>query len=220
MIPFLIDKQDTSEIVRDQIGAILASEAESQRAFAIAAGKDPAQWTFKTFIERSNPWADFLDATEPQPPVINVTLENATYNMGTSTIVGDFIGTSALFNIDCYGHGMSADEVGPGHTVGDLMGSLEAQRTARFVRNIFASAHYIYLEMQKTVHRRWVESMTILQPSLEGRELQQVVAARLALRVEFNEFAPQHVGETLELISATIKRKRTGEIYFVGDYPQ
>jgi hypothetical protein len=42
----------------------------------------------------------------------------------------------------------------------------------------------------------------------------------LALRVEFNEFAPQHVGETLELISATIKRKRTGEIYFVGDYPQ
>ena len=220
MIPFLIDKQDTSEIVRDQIAAILASESENQRALAETAGEDPAQWTFRTFIERSNPWADFLDATEPQPPVINVTLETANYDLGTSTIVGRFTGTSALFNIDCYGHGMSSDNLDDGHTVGDLMGSLEAQRAARFVRNIFASAQYTYLGMRKTVHRRWVESMTILQPSAEGRELQQVVAARLALRVEFNEFAPQHVGETLELISATIKRKRTGEIYFVGDYPQ
>jgi hypothetical protein len=220
MIPFLIDKQDTSEIVRDQIAAILLSESESQRALAIAAGKDESQWTFRTFTERSNPWSEFLDATEPQPPVINVTLENCDYQMGTSTIVGDFTGTSAMFNIDCYGHGMSADEVGPGHTVGDEMGSLEAQRAARFVRNVFASAYYTYLGMRKTVHRRWIEGITIMQPSLEGRELQQVVAARMALRVEFNEFAPQYEGEILELISATIKRKETGEIYFVGDYPQ
>jgi hypothetical protein len=220
MIPFLIDKQDTVEIVRDQIGAILASEAASQQALAIAAGKDESEWTFRTFIERSNPWADFLDATAPQPPVINVTLENCAYLMGGSTIVGEFTGTSAMFNIDCYGHGMSADEVGPGHTVGDEMGSLEAQRAARFVRNIFSAANYTYLGMRKTVHRRWVESLTIMQPSLEGRELQQVVAARMALRVEFNEFAPQYVGEVIELISATIKRKETGEIYFVGDYPQ
>lgn len=220
MIPFLIDKQDTSEIVRDQIGAILASESQNQQALAIAAGEDPAQWTFRTFIERSNPWADFLDATEPQPPVVNVCLENMMYQMGTSTIVGAFTGTSAMFNIDCYGHGMSADQVGDGHTVGDRMASLEAQRAARFVRNVFASAEYTYLGMRKTVHRRWIEGITIMQPSLEGRELQQVVAARIAFRVEFNEFAPQYAGETLELISATVKRKRTGEIYFVGDYPQ
>ena len=220
MIPFLIDKQDTSEIVRDQIAAILASEVANQQALATAAGKDPAQWTFRTFIERSNPWAEFLDATEPQPPIINVTLESCDYSLGTSTIVGTFTGTSALFNIDCYGHGMSADQVGDGHTVGDLMGSLEAQRAARFVRNVFASAHYIYLGMQKTVHRRWIDGITIMQPPLEGRELQQVVAARLPLRVEFNEFAPQHVGDTLELVSATVKRKRTGEVYFVSDYPQ
>jgi hypothetical protein len=220
MIPFLIDKQDTSEIVRDQIAAILATEAQSQYDLAVSSGEDPTQWTFNTFSERSNPWSEFLDAETPQPPVINVTLEQCDYSMTTSTITGDFIATSALFNIDCYGHGMSQDELGDGHTVGDLMGSMEAQRTARFVRNVFASAYYTYLGMRKTVHRRWIESLTIMQPSFEGRELQQIVAARLALRVEFNEFAPQHVGETLELISATVKRKRTGEIYFVGEYPQ
>ena len=220
MIPFLIDKQDTVEIVRDQIAAILATEVANQQVLATAAGKDPAQWNFITYSERSNPWSEFLDAETPQPPVINVTLEQCDYSMSTSTIVGDFVGTSALFNIDCYGHGIAQDELGDGHTVGDLMGSLEAQRTARFVRNVFASAFYTYLGMRKTVHRRWIESMTIMPSSLEGRELQQIVAARLALRVEFNEFAPQYVGETLELISATVKRRRTGEIYFVGDYPQ
>ena len=220
MIPTLIDKQDTVEIVRDQIGAILASEAASQRQLAIDGGKDESQWTFKTYIERSNPWADFLDATEPQPPVINVTLESVDYDMGTSTIVGKYTGTSALFHVDCYGHGIAANQTGDGHTIGDEMAALEAQRAARFVRNVFASAYYIYLGMQGTVHRRWIEGITFLQPSFEGRELQQVVAARMAFRVEFNELAPQHVGETLELISATVKRKETGEIYFVGDYPQ
>lgn len=218
MIPFLIDKQDTSEIVRDQIAAILFTEAVNQQALAGTAGKDPTQWTFRTFLERSNPWAEFLDAETAQPPIINVTTENVDYQMGGSTITGKFTGASAMFNIDCYGHGMSADELGDGHVAGDNMASLEAQRAARFVRNVFASAMYTYLGLPKTVHRRWIESLNIFQPTLEGRELQQVVAARLAFRVEFNECAPQYEGEPLELVSATVKRKRTGEIYFVGEY--
>lgn len=224
MIPLLIDKQDTVEIVRDQIGAILASEAESQRALAVTAGKDPAEWTFRTFIERSNPWAEFLDATTPQPPVINVTFENADYQLSGSTIVGKFIGTSAMFNIDCYGHGMGSDDPSEaGHIAGDKMGCIEAMRAARFVRNVLMSAEYIYLglrgtDKEKWVHRRWIDGVTILQPALEGREIQQVVAARLALRVEFNEFAPQHAGVELEGVTATVKRRRTGEVYFVGEY--
>jgi hypothetical protein len=224
MIPLLIDKQDTVEVVRDQLGAILASEAESQRALAVTAGKDPAEWTFRTFIERSNPWAEFLDATQPQPPVINVTLESADYQMPGSTIVGAFIGTSALFNIDCYGHGMGSDDPSEeGHTASDKMGCIEALRAARFVRNVLMSAEYIYLglrgtDKEKWVHRRWIDGITVLQPALEGREIQQVVAARLALRVEFNEFAPQHAGVDLEGVTATVKRRRTGEVYFVGEY--
>lgn len=219
MIPFLIDKQDTVEIVRDQIGAILATEAKNQQYLAKQEGRDESQWTFRTFIERTNPWGEFLNATEPQPPVINVTLENANYNMGTSTIVGDFTGTSAMFNIDCYGHGMASDDPSEeGHVAGDRMSSFEAQRAARFARNVLSSAEYTYLGLRKTVHRRWLESLTIYSPALEGRELQQIVAARLALRVEFNEYAPQHVGQPLELITATVKRKRTGEVYFVGTY--
>lgn len=224
MIPYLIDKQDTVEIVRDQLGAILASEAANQQALAEQDGKDSSEWLFKTYIERSNPWSDFLDAFSPQPPVINVTLESVDYQMTHATIVGEHIGTSALFNVDCYGHGMSSDDPSEeGHTAGDKMGCLEAMRAARFVRNVLMSAEYIYLglrgtDKEKWVHRRWIDGVTILQPALEGRELQQVVAARLALRVEFNEFAPQHQGMPIESVLATVKRRRTGEVYFVGEY--
>jgi len=219
MIPFLIDKQDTVEIVRDQVGAILAAEAASQRELAIQSGEDPSQWTYRTFVERSNPWAEFLDATEPQPPIINVTLESCDYLMGGSTITGKYTGVSAMYNIDCYGHGMSSDDPSEqGHVAGDKMSAFEAVRCARFVRNVLSSAQYIYLGMQGCVHRHWLSNLNIYNPAPEGRELQQVVGARFALRAEFNEYAPQHEGVPLELITATVKRKRTGEIYFVGEY--
>lgn len=220
MIPDLIDKQDTSEIIRDQIAAILKAEEINQRALAEAAGKDPEGWRFKIYLERSNPWADFMDATEPQPPVINVTLESCDYNQSWSVIGGQHVGTTAVFNIDCYGHGMSADEIASdGHVAGDKMGCLEAQRAARFARNVLASAHYTYLDMPRgVVHQRWVDGLTILQPALEGREMQQIVAARLPLHVRFNEIAPQHAGEIAEIIGVTIFRQATGEIHFQGEY--
>lgn len=224
MINFLIDKQDTVEVVRDQIGAILLSEATNQRELAVAAGEDPAQWTFRVYVERSNPWAEFLDAEKPEPPLINVTLATTEYVEQQATITGAHVGTSAMFNIDCYGHGMGSDDPSEaGHIAGDKMGCLEAVRCARFVRNVLMSAEYIYLglrgtDKEKWVHQRWIEGITIFQPAFDGREIQQVVAARLALRVTFNEFAPQHQGEPLESVRATVKRRRTGEIYFVGDY--
>ena len=223
-LPFLIDKQDTVEVVRDQIGAILLAETQSQQELAVAAGEDPAQWTFRPYVERSNPWADFLNATEPQPPIINVTLESCDYQMGRSTIVGEFTGTEAIFNIDCYGHGMGSDDPSEdGHIAGDKMGCIEAVRCARFVRNVLSSAEYIYLglrgsDREKWVHQRWIDGLTVFQPALEGREAQHVVAARLVLRVQFNEFAAQHDGEPLEGVTAGVKRRRTGEIYFELDY--
>ena len=61
MIAELIDKQDNSEIVRDQIAAILATEVANQQALATADGKDPADYKLRIYTERSNPWEAFLN---------------------------------------------------------------------------------------------------------------------------------------------------------------
>ena len=62
LIPDLIDKEDTFEIVRNQIALILANESASQVALATTAGKpDPNLWALKVYTERSNPWEQALN---------------------------------------------------------------------------------------------------------------------------------------------------------------
>jgi len=73
MIPNLIDKQDSFEIIRDQIAAILSTEVASQMALAIAEAKEPNDWKMRIFIERSNPWEQWLNnPTEDKSPIVNV----------------------------------------------------------------------------------------------------------------------------------------------------
>jgi len=77
---------------------------------------------------------------------------------------------------------------------------------------------YTYLGLRGTVWRRWVQSITMFNPPLEERTVQQVVAARIALEVDFNEFAPQVAGDELDLVSATVTRSDNGQILINADY--
>jgi hypothetical protein len=225
LITSLIDKVDNSEIIRDQIAAILLVESAQQQVLAAAAdpAKDPRLWALRVFVERSNPWAEWQDAPSKQidaTPIVNVTYDNATADAAGSDAIErqKLVGT---FHIDCYGYGVAADTV-DGHLAGDHAAALESQRALRLVRNILMSAHYAYLGFPRGssqfVASRWPQSFTMFQPAFDGRALQRVVACRLALQVEFNEFSPQVEGQPLEIISATVKRKETGEIYFKAKY--
>lgn len=224
-IQALIDKQDYSEIIRDQIAAILLSETTSQVALATAAvspTKNANLWRLRIYTERSNPWADFLDCPDEAKdsalgaPIVNVSFDSATYDMSGSNVV-DRQKTVGVFHVDCYGYGVSAAS-GSGHVAGDARASIECQRAVRLVRNILMAGMHTYLGMRGVVWRRWPQSVTIFQPQVEGRAVQQIVAARLALQVDFNEFSPQSTYENLELISATINRYETGQIYFTAQY--
>lgn len=217
-IATLIDKLDNLEVVRDEIAAILAVETAAQQVLATAAAKDPDLWRLRVFLERSNPWSEFIDAPDQSaaPPIVNVSVENANYDARASNIV-ERQKTTAIFNVDCYGYGISEGD-GDGHIPGDKRAALEAHRAVRLVRNILMAGEYTYLGLRGTVWRRWIQSIQMFQPSIEGNALPQIVAARIAFSVEFNEFSPQVVAETLELVSATVRRAETGEIYFQTHY--
>jgi len=220
LITELIDKTDNSELVRDQIAAIIAVEAAAQEALATAAGKDPRLWRLRTFLERSNPWSEFQEDVADQAdatPIVNVSFESASADMSASNVV-ERQKMAGSFNVDCYGYGLSAAEDDGGHVAGDEAAALEAQRAVRLVRNILMAGHYTYLGMRGVVWKRWPQSVTAFQPAIDGRTVQQIVACRLVLQVEYSEFSPQVQGEELELISATVKRAETGEIYITADY--
>ena len=217
MISQLIDKQDNFEVVRDEIAAILVTEVASQMALATAGGKDPSDWKLRVYSERSNPWEGLLNEQNDRSPIVNVWYDNSNFDPRASNSV-ERQKAEAVFNIDCYGYGMSQDVVGGGHKAGDQEAAIEVQRALRLVRNILMAGEYTYLGLRGLVWSRWPQSVTIFQPQIDARQMQQIVGARLAFRVVFNEFSPQVEAETLELVSAKVSRSEDGEVVINADY--
>lgn len=217
MIAELIDKQDNFEVIRDQIAAILATEVASQMALASGEGKDPNDWKLRIFSERSNPWEQLLNEQTDRSPIVNVWFDTSNFDPAASNI-SERQRTEGVFNIDCYGYGISSDEPGGGHNPGDKEAAFEVHKALRLVRNILMAAEYTYLGLRGVVWQRWPQSITVFQPQLDGRQMQQLVGARLAFRVVFNEFSPQVPAETLELVSVDVKRTEDGEIAAEADY--
>jgi hypothetical protein len=215
----LIDKQDSFEIVRDQIGAILVTEIASQIALATAALKpNPDDWKLRVFTERANPWEQFLQAPVADPsPLVNVWYESSSFDAKASNTF-ERQKASGTFNIDCYGYGVSADDGATGHTPGDAAAALEVQKALRLCRNILMAAEYTYLGLRGLVWQRWPQAVTVFQPQLDGQTVQNIVGARLALQVQFNEFSPQVAPEDLEFISIDVFRAEDGELVLEADY--
>lgn len=227
LITELIDKRDNSELIGDLLASILAVELANQQALATTAGKDPSLWKVRVFKDRANPWDEWSELSDDDAnrvrdpsPLVNVAFDSATYDKSSSDAIQrqKCVG---LFNLDVYGYGES-QETFTGHRPGDLDAAEALERAVRLVRNILMSAQYAYLGLprkeQQFVWSRWPNSVTFFQPAIDGMTVPKVLAARLVLAVEFNEFAPQVIGQPIELIAATVKRKETGEVYVTAEY--
>lgn len=214
----LIDKNDSFEVIRDQIAAILASECANQQALALVADppQDPTNYTFNTFIERMCPWEDFLSSTPDPTPIVNVWYNNSDFD-GTASNIVERQKAIGVFNIDCYGSGLSKS-TNVGHDAGDEIAAREAQRTLRLVRNILMASSNTYLQLKGLVWQRWPQAVTMFQPQMDTRPVNHVVAGRLALRVTFNEFSPQYQAEDLEYIALKLKQAANGQVIVNTDF--
>jgi hypothetical protein len=214
----LIDKQDGFEIVRNQIGAILATEIKNQQVLATNANKNPQNWKIRVFSEASNPWEQYIDAdVKDKSPLVNVWYESSNFEEAASTVV-ERQKTVGIFNLDCYGFAIAEDVPTGGHSPGDKEAAFQVQKTIRLVRNILMSAQYTYLGLRGLVWQRWPQSITVFQPQLDGQFVQQIVGARIAFRVIFNEFSPQYPVENLEYVSVEVDRTENGELLVGADY--
>lgn len=217
-LPNLIDKQDTFEIVRDQIASILITEIANQMSLATTAGKDPNDWKLRIFTERSNPWEQWLNEVTDSSPIVNVWYDGSTFDASSSGIV-ERQTSETIYNIDMYGVGQSGDD-GTGQTLGDKEAALENQRAVRLVRNILMAAENTYLQLRGLVGKRWIQSISAFQPAIDANTVHKVVGSRIAFRVTFNEFSPQYDPPIIELITTQTIRAETGEILINANYPK
>lgn len=217
----LIDKTDFSEQVRDQIGAILLVEQAAQQQLALLSGKNPKDFKLRVFVERSNPWSEFLDRPDPQSnmpdddasPIVNVRFDASKVDRKSSNVVEkqQYDGT---YFIDCYGYGVSKPSLQGGHDPGDARAAMEAHRASRLVRNILMAGHYVTLGMTGVVGYRMVDALEAFQVQLDDRGAQNVQGLRVTLGVSFKELSPQVQGQPLETISIEVTRMENGELYF------
>lgn len=218
LIEALIDKDDTSELVRDKVAEILLAESASQMALAVTAAKDPALWKLRVFLERTSPWEEWRDAGDSPDlsPIVSVSIDTLNYDAGKSDVIKRQH-CSASINIDCYGVGVST-ETDDGHDPGDLKAALESQRAVKLVRNILMSANYTYLDMRGLVGKRWLQNVQWMQVDIDAQAVGHVRVGRFILNVDFNEFSPQFAGVPLAAVSAGVRRRSTGELYFTAEF--
>jgi len=212
----LINKQDNFEVIRDQIAAILVTETANQ--MTLAAGEpDPTLWNLNVYTERANAWEQFLKKDPDPTPIINVWYDNSNFDESGSNVQSQQK-TVGVFNVDCYGYGLSEDVAAGGHRAGDKEAALNVQRAIRLVRNMLMAGPNTYLQIRGLVWQRWPQAITIFQPQIGDHPVEQVVGARIALRVIFNEFAPQYVANTLEFVNMGVKRTEDGLIVMEADF--
>lgn len=211
MIETLIDKVDNCELIRDKIAQILTDESVSQMQLATTAGKDPSLWELRVFIERSNVFEMFTPNAPAQPVVLNVWYDTSTFLTGAGNS-HEKQQCEGIFNIDIYGHGVSRNVDGGGHEAGDKAAAIAAQRGSRLVRNILMSAEYVQLGLMGIVGSRWPQSISLFQPLQGETSAQQIVSARVVLRVVYNEFSPQHVPTILTGVTVEIFQAEDGQL--------
>lgn len=214
MINILIDKQDTCEIIRDQLAAILAIEIAHQAELAEDSGKNVDDFYFSVYSECSNPWE--VD----EMPLVNISFDNDRFDNKNSDLLSRQRATGTFY-LDCYANKKTTDA-----DSGDELSTREAVRIARFVRNIIMSNEYTYLLLgtrelganSSLVTRRRISRREVFKSDIKAENYENVVACRLTLEVDYDEFAPQTVMTDLELLILQCEQEDTGKVNFNAEY--
>jgi len=218
----LIDKLDTFEIVRDQIGAILVENVAAQKILAAAAGEDPALWDLLVFVETSKPFEIYLNDPPPSPgapPIVNVWYQAGRFEPGKSDPI-ERQAHAATYNIDVYGFASATVDRDDAtqHVTGDYGAALAAHRGVRLVRNILMAGVNTYLQLRGVVSGRWPGSIQSFTPQITDDAALRVVGMQLALDVGFNEFSPQITPGVLDEVGVQIFRDGDGKLLAEADF--
>jgi hypothetical protein len=227
-IPNLIDKQDNSELIRDEIASVLFVEKENQKNLAAIANKNPALWDFSVSTEKFIPW-HLLEDDEGKilgdTPLVNVYFDQMQANQGGSNPIKDQQ-INGTFIIDVIAGKNTTVNCQGDNVPGDVLAAADCQRVMRLVRNIIMSAVYIYIftgEAPSTgrtvpapgiVTERKFSQIQVFRPQINDRPAEKVIAARMSLNCVFYEESPQISGVPITLISSECTRRRS--VYLGG----
>lgn len=216
-------------IVRDQVAAILKANFDHQRTLAEADADDPTPYDLRVFVERSDCRGEFTSRDEDEPTaaakrdqrsIISICAEGTGYDKKRSSS-SERRQADGIYYIDFYSLGISEDS-SDGFVPGDKAAANEVLRVFGLVDSILAADVNVSLGMLGVVGTAWMHKFNMMELSSDDRDrpqVERVAVGRAELHVSFLEFSPQYQAQPLELISAAVLRKETGEIYFKTNPP-
>ena len=202
----LIDKQDSFEIVRDQIAAILVNELANQQALAVGAGKDPLDYTLSVYVERNLPIEQWLNSGPVNDastvPIASIWLESSNIDTSSTSNAKGEQHFELIYNIDVMARGVNSDDGAGGYNRADRDARIRCHAATRLVRNILSAGPNRYLGLRGTV---WAwpqfENMELGPAPLDEIETNMSVwLCRCRVKVKVTETSPLEGEETLELI--------------------
>lgn len=206
----LIDKQDSFEIVRDQIAGILLAELANQQALAPGSGKDPLDYTLSVYLEQDAPIEKWLNAaperTAPTVPAVSISLENSTRNDKKSSVPAGEQVYDCTYLLDVLARGVTTEQAGAGHVPADKAARLNCHAAVRLVRNILSATENRRLKLNDIVHAH-VHFRTMEYGQAATFETQpnfSVWAGRCRFSVTMTELSPEYEGVPLEIIRIAI----------------
>ncbi len=216
----LIDKQDNFEIIRDQIAAILVTEVANQKTLATNAGKDPALWDMRVFLERTNP-LDILDkraGSNYKTPLVIISFRSSDVIAAGSNVEQQKY--TCLYDIDIYGRGIDSNSTPSGHTAGDKEAAVICHRGIRLVRNILMHVDNRYLQARGVIAERIINKIEVFNKfeTQQAQHTQNVIGSRVQLSVDMIETTVQNTPSTLEYLSTTVCRSEDDEVVLQADF--
>jgi hypothetical protein len=191
----LIDKQDSFEIVRDQIAGVLLAELANQQALAPGAGEDPLDYTLSVYVG--------TDLNVATSPIVSIWIENSVRDDRSTTVDGLRQVFNVTYVLDIFARGVSSNVGAGGYLSADKDSRLRCQAATRLVRNILSAGPYRRLLVPEIV---WAhpsfENLEFGPAPLEEHEDDiSVYNCRARFRVTMTEFSPElPANETLDLI--------------------
>lgn len=194
----LVSAPDNIEVIRDQIGALLALDLANQYALAKEA-HDPsaADYDVQVFVENDSP-LQYVDEDTPDAnpfPCVNVSIESTVQEKGTASVGKQVM--NAQFYVDVYatGNTESVDDMG-------AKASLKAWKTARLVRHILRAEANTYLRLRGIVGK--VSFRFQAGEPNSPQSAIRVKMVRITVGVDYVEDVPITQGVGVEIISANI----------------
>ena len=193
-INYIIPQQQF-ELIRDQIGLIIALELSNQYIL------QPTQDVLnaKVFLER------FIPFDDTELPAINIYFDKETFSAKNHlSAVGDL-----QYNIDC--HVLANDEDGKR---GDYESSIKLHKLLGTIRYILASAEYLRLGLTAgIVEKKEITSIAVAPSNVQDSN--HINIGRISFSVRSSESVQELSGSPVESIQTNAKIESTDKGYTI-----